>query len=72
MIMLLILTNQATGVGFLIAAKSLLRFGDVRDSGQRKLTEYVIIGTFMSFGWSLPIANVTKLGVDRRLTIATR
>ncbi len=63
LVMLLVLINQAAGVGFLITAKSILRFGDVKDSSQRKLTEYIIIGTFMSFGWGLAIAALTQLGV---------
>lgn len=63
LVMLLVLINQPAGVGFLIAAKSILRFGDVKESHQRKLTEYVIIGTFMSFGWGLLVAAITQLAV---------
>lgn len=37
-------------VGFLIAAKSVFRFGDLKESRDRKLTEYVLIGTLMSVG----------------------
>ncbi len=60
LVMLLILINQPAGVGFLITAKSILRFGDVKESHQRKLTEYVIIGTFLSFGWRLLAAVLTQ------------
>ena len=63
LVMLLILVGQPAGVGFLITAKSILRFGDVRDSSQRKLTEYIIIGTFMSFGWGLAVAVLTQLAM---------
>jgi Protein of unknown function (DUF3307) len=63
LVMLLILIGQPAGVGFLITAKSILRFGDVRDSSQRKLTEYIIIGTFMSFGWGLAVAVLTQLAM---------
>jgi len=63
LVMLLILINQPAGVGFLITAKSILRFGDVKESHQRKLTEYVIIGTFLSFGWGLLIATITQLAL---------
>ncbi len=52
-----------------MTAKSILRFGDVRDSSQRKHTEYVIIGTFMSFGWALLIAVLMQLGI-RHWTVA--
>jgi hypothetical protein len=65
LILLLVLIGQAAGVGFLITAKSILRFGDVKDSGQRKLTEYIIIGTFLSFGWGLLVAMLTQLGLQR-------
>ena len=51
LIFLLVLTGQAAGIGFLIAAKSVLRFGTVKDEG--KLSEYVIIGTLASFGWAI-------------------
>ncbi len=37
-------------VGFLITAKSVFRFGDLKESKQRKLTEYILIGTLISFG----------------------
>lgn len=63
LVMLLVLINQPAGVGFLITAKSILRFGDVKESHQRKLTEYVIIGTFLSFGWGLLIASLTQIGL---------
>jgi hypothetical protein len=60
LVMVLIMINQPAGVGFLITAKSILRFGDVKDSSQRMATEYIIIGTFMSFGWGLLVAVLTQ------------
>ncbi|WP_400079640.1 DUF3307 domain-containing protein [Winogradskyella sp. R77965] len=44
-------------VGFLITAKSVFRFGDLTSSKERKLTEYILIGTLISFG----IAILTSL-----------
>jgi hypothetical protein len=38
------------GIGFLIAAKSIFRFGDLKESSDLKLTEYILIGTLLSFG----------------------
>jgi hypothetical protein len=43
-------------VGFLLAAKSVFRFGNLKESHDRKLTEYVLIGTFLSFGIALAVA----------------
>lgn len=45
-----IITGHWEGVGFMIAAKSVFRFSDLAQSRQRKLTEYVLIGTLLSFG----------------------
>lgn len=36
-------------IGFLLAAKSIFRFGDLTNAKDRKLTEYILIGTLMSF-----------------------
>ncbi|HLW18878.1 MAG TPA: DUF3307 domain-containing protein [Cyclobacteriaceae bacterium] len=48
-----ILTDHWEGIGFLLAAKSIFRFGDLKESKERKLTEYVMIGTLLSFGLAL-------------------
>jgi hypothetical protein len=43
-------TSNWQAIGFLIAAKSVFRFGDLSQSKDRKLTEYILIGTLLSFG----------------------
>jgi hypothetical protein len=48
LILTFIITNQYTALGFLMAAKSILRFGDAEDRAQKK-TEYILVGTLMSF-----------------------
>ncbi len=45
-----IIVNHWEGVGFMVAAKSVFRFSDLAQAKQRKLTEYVLIGTLLSFG----------------------
>ena len=45
-----ILINAWSAIGFLIAAKSVFRFGDLTEGKNRQLTEYVLIGTLLSFG----------------------
>lgn len=45
-----VLTGHWEAVGFLIAAKSVFRFGDLKESRDLKLTEYILIGTLLSFG----------------------
>ncbi|OIQ30344.1 MAG: hypothetical protein BM564_02955 [Bacteroidetes bacterium MedPE-SWsnd-G2] len=50
-----ILLNQWSAIGLLIAAKSVFRFGDLSRAKDRKLTEYILIGTLMSFGLAISI-----------------
>lgn len=50
LVFVFIATNHWEGVGFLIAAKSIFRFNDLTQSKDRKLTEYILIGTLLSFG----------------------
>jgi len=49
-----------SAVGFLIAAKSVFRFGDLTSGKDRKLTEYVLIGTLLSFGLAILAGVVYK------------
>jgi len=64
LVMLLLLIQQPTGIGFLIAAKSILRFGEIKNAKQRKVAEYIIIGTFLSFAWALTVAMLTQLAIQ--------
>ncbi|NLP56840.1 DUF3307 domain-containing protein [Lutibacter sp. B1] len=52
-----ILANQWSGIGFLLAAKSVFRFGDLSKAMDRKLTEYILIGTLLSFGLAILITK---------------
>lgn len=50
-----VVMNHWQAIGFLIAAKSAFRFGDLTKAKNKKLTEYVLIGTLMSFGLAILI-----------------
>lgn len=52
-----VLANQWSGIGFLLAAKSVFRFGDLSKARDRKLTEYILIGTLLSFGLAIITAK---------------
>ena len=53
-----IITNHFEAIGFLLAAKSIFRFGDLKEAKDRKLTEYVLIGTLLSFGIAILVGLV--------------
>ncbi len=54
-----ILLGEYGGVGFLLAAKSIFRFGDLKESNEKQLTEYVMLGTLLSVTVTLFIGVVT-------------
>jgi hypothetical protein len=59
LVFLFICTNHFEAVGFLLATKSVFRFGDLKESKERKLTEYILIGTLLSFGIALLVGLLT-------------
>ena len=61
LVFVFILVNHWEGVGFMIAAKSVFRFSDLAEAKQRKLTEYVLIGTLLSFGIAVLTGILVKM-----------
>nr|WP_306133403.1 DUF3307 domain-containing protein [Roseivivax marinus] len=55
----LVVTGNTTGVAFLVAAKSILRFDATRDD--RASAEYIIVGTLASIAWALGAAFLAIL-----------
>lgn len=53
-----IFMEQFAGIGFLVAAKTIFRFGDLTKNHDMKLTEYMMLGTLLSYaiaifvGWN--------------------
>jgi hypothetical protein len=56
----LILINQFAAIGFLLAAKSVLRF---QYANERSQSEYVIIGTLLSFAWAAAVGLLAQWGI---------
>lgn len=56
-----IAVNEISAIGFLLAAKSVFRFGDLKNASDHKKTEYIIIGTFVSFSMAIAIGLFYKL-----------
>jgi hypothetical protein len=60
LILIFITTSQFSAIGFLIAAKSVFRFNDTREDGNKK-AEYFLLGTLTSF----TLAIIVGLGVNK-------
>ena len=61
LIYLFVLSDQLAGVGFLVAAKSIFRFGELKEHHNRLEAEYITIGTLMSFSWGLAVSIGVRL-----------
>jgi hypothetical protein len=69
LILTFVLLNQFAGVGFLLAAKSVFRFGDLKESSDHKMTEYVMLGTLLSVTITVFVGLVTLLIIKGSLII---
>lgn len=64
LVLTLVLLDQLTAIGFLLAAKSVLRFGELRGAQDRKLTEYVLMGTLLSVSTAMVLGLLIRLAVQ--------
>jgi hypothetical protein len=66
LIFILVLIGQASAIGFLVAAKSIFRFGELKDHENRLQAEYIVIGTLMSFSFAILASYLTHfiLGLE--------
>ncbi|GAB3033898.1 DUF3307 domain-containing protein [Bowmanella dokdonensis] len=65
LILTLILLQQYASVGFVLAAKSIFRFGDLTRQADRKMTEYVMLGTLLSVTLTLIIGLLCSALLSR-------
>jgi hypothetical protein len=59
-VFLFVVSGNWEAIGFLLAAKSIFRFGDLKEPKERKLTEYILIGTLLSFGLAILTGMLTR------------
>jgi hypothetical protein len=69
LILTFVLLNQFSGVGFLLAAKSVFRFGDLKEKNDHKMTEYVMLGTLLSVTITVIVGLITLLIIKGDLVI---
>jgi uncharacterized membrane protein YbjE (DUF340 family) len=60
LILVFILSSIYGGIGFLLAAKSIFRFGDLRIPQEKNQTEYFLIGTLLSFAIAIIVGLITR------------
>lgn len=62
-IVLFIQVGFLSGIGFLLAAKSIFRFGDLTNAKDTKFTEYILVGTLASFLIAIVIGYMLRLSI---------
>lgn len=60
-VLMFIILGRWEAIGLLIGAKSVFRFNDLKESNNRKLTEYILIGTLLSFGMAVLTGILYKI-----------
>lgn len=60
LIVTFICINFLEGIGYLLAAKSIFRFGDLTNSKDKKLTEYILLGTLISFSIAVIVGLILR------------
>ena len=67
LILTFILGGYPAGIGFLVAAKSIFRFGELTDSSRRAQAEYIIIGTLLSILYGTAASYLTAAAIQLAL-----
>lgn len=62
------LAGSYAAVGFVLAAKSIFRFGELSKSADRSITEYVFIGSLISVVITTLVGTLLSLGLNIKIT----
>ncbi|MBD1570451.1 MULTISPECIES: DUF3307 domain-containing protein [Aliivibrio] len=61
------LVGSYSAVGFVLAAKSIFRFGELNKLNDRSMTEYVLIGSMLSVVITTLLGTLVSLGLDVKI-----
>ena len=64
LILTFVLMSYYEGIGFLLAAKSIFRFGELKNENEIKRTEYILIGTLLSFVLAVCVGMLMKVTLN--------
>jgi len=69
LILCFIFIGYYQGIGFILAAKSILRYGEIKSDDDRRFAEYVIVGTLLSFVFAIVIGLAMRRLLGMPLTV---
>ena len=64
LIFFFVLNGIWSAIGFLVAAKSIFRFGELKDRENRIEAEYILIGTLYSFSFGIFFSWLTSFALS--------
>ena len=67
LVFLLVLGGRWEGIGYVLVAKCILHFNELRPDGRRYRMEYIMVRTFASFAWALAASQLTTWALARLL-----
>jgi hypothetical protein len=53
LILTFVLLNEYSAIGLILAAKGIIRYGELKETPNQKVAEYVLIGTMLSMVWAV-------------------
>jgi hypothetical protein len=55
-----ILADNYTAIGLVLAAKGIIRYGEIRNPADQQIAEYVLIGTMLSLSWAVLVGGALR------------
>ncbi len=55
-----LLLDAPTAVGLVLAAKGIIRYGEIKDAKEQKVAEYVLVGTMLSLSWAVLVGALLR------------
>lgn len=55
-----LLLDAPTAVGLVLAAKGIIRYGEIRELREQKVAEYVLVGTMLSLSWAVLVGALVR------------
>jgi hypothetical protein len=53
-----VLAGSHAAIGLVLAAKGVIRFGEIKEPHEQKVAEYVLIGTMLSLSWAVAVGSL--------------
>jgi len=53
-----VLAGSHAAIGLVLAAKGVIRFGEIKEAREQKVAEYVLVGTMLSLSWAVLIGSL--------------